>query len=99
MKNFIQHDPTHPGEILFEFYLQPLNLNVTDAAEKLLITRPNLSAIINGKAGISAAMALKLAKAFDTTPQFWLNLQANYDLWQASRNSELSLHKVRKIIA
>lgn len=75
-----QHNPPHPGEVLAE-YLKPLNLTLTDAAGKLLIARPNLSAIINGKAGISASMALKLAKAFDTSPQFWLNLQMNYDLW------------------
>ena len=99
MKNYVQHDPAHPGEILLEFYLQPLNLNVTAAAEKLLITRPNLSAIINGKAGISAAMALKLAKAFKTTPQYWLNLQANYDLWIASQNPGLALERVPKIVA
>jgi addiction module HigA family antidote len=88
MKKLIQHDPAHPGKILFEFYFTPLNLNVTAAAEKLFIARPNLSAIINGKAGISAVMALKLAKAFDTTPQYWMNLQANYDLWQAQQSDK-----------
>jgi addiction module HigA family antidote len=75
--------PPHPGEILSDCFLKPLSLNVTEAAEKLLITRPNLSAIINGKAGISAMMALKLSKAFDTTPLFWMNIQAYYDLWKA----------------
>jgi antitoxin HigA-1 len=98
MKNYIQHDPAHPGEILLEFYLRPLKLNVTEAAEKLLISRPNLSAIINGKAGISAAMALKLSKAFETTPQYWLNLQANFDLWMASQNPELALGRVPKLL-
>ena len=63
MKQIIQHNPPHPGEILSELYFAPLKLTVTDAAAKLLITRPNLSAIINGKAGISPVMALKLAKA------------------------------------
>lgn len=89
MKKLIQHDPAHPGAILLEFYFEPLKLNITEAAEKLLIARPNLSAIINGKAGISAVMALKLAKAFKTTPQYWMNLQANYDLWQASKQSDV----------
>jgi addiction module HigA family antidote len=97
MKNFIQHDPAHPGVILYEFYFEPLKLNITDAAEKLLITRPNLSAIINGKAGISAVMALKLAKAFNTTPQYWMNLQANYDLWQASQQYDI-LKKVPELV-
>jgi addiction module HigA family antidote len=97
MKALIQHDPSHPGTILHEFYFEPLNLNITEAAEKLQITRPNLSAIVNGKAGISAVMALKLAKAFKTTPQFWMNLQTNYDLWQASKQSAV-LKKVPELV-
>ncbi|MEX2232497.1 MAG: HigA family addiction module antitoxin [Cyclobacteriaceae bacterium] len=96
MKKLIQHEPAHPGAILREFYFEPLKLNITEAAEKLLITRPNLSAIVNGKAGISAVMALKLAKAFKTTPQFWMSLQANYDLWQASKQSDV-LRKVPEL--
>lgn len=97
MKALIQHAPSHPGTILHEFYFEPLNLNITEAAEKLQITRPNLSAIVNGKAGISAVMALKLAKAFKTTPQFWMNLQTNYDLWQASKQSAV-LKKVPELV-
>lgn len=97
MKALIQHDPSHPGTILYEFYFEPLNLNITEAAEKLQITRPNLSAIVNGKAGISAVMALKLAKAFKTTPQFWMNLQTNYDLWLASKQSAV-LKKVPELV-
>lgn len=97
MKRFIQHNPPHPGEILHELYFEPLKLSVTEAAEKLLITRPNMSTIINGKAGISPQMALKLAKAFDTTPQYWLNLQNNYDLWKASQKNEF-LDKVKALV-
>lgn len=82
---------------MFEFYLEPLKLSITEASEKLLIARPNLSAIINGKAGISPLMALKLAKAFDTTPQYWMNLQANYDLWQAGKN-DAGLKKVKALV-
>lgn len=92
-KKFIQHDPPHPGEILFNLYLKPLNLSVTYAAENLLISRPNFSAIVNGKAGISALMALKLAKALNTTPQYWLNLQSNFDLWKAANG----MHGLKKI--
>jgi addiction module HigA family antidote len=97
MKRSIQYDPPHPGEILYEFYFEPLKLSVTDAAEKLLISRPNMSTIINGKAGISPQMALKLAKAFDTTPQYWMNLQSNYDLWKASQENEF-LDKVKVLV-
>lgn len=97
MKKFIQHSPPHPGEILFDFYFEPLKLNLTQAAEKLLIARPNLSAIINGKAGISPQMAVKLAKAFYTTPHYWLNLQAKYDVWQVLEKDEAA-HKVKVLV-
>lgn len=96
-KKFLQHDPPHPGEILFDLYLKPLKLSVTETAEKLLISRPNFSAIVNGKAGISALMALKLAKAFDTTPQHWLNLQSNFDLWNAAKG-ETGLNKIKVLV-
>ena len=97
MKKFIQHSPPHPGEVLHEFYFEPIKLTVTDAAEKLLIARPNLSAIVNGKAGISPSMALKLAKAFDTTPHYWLNLQANYDLCQIMQTDE-AIDKIKVLV-
>lgn len=96
-KKFIQHNPPHPGAILQELYFEPLKLSVTTAAEKLFITRPNLSAILNGRAGISPAMALKLSRAFDTTPQYWLNLQANYDLWQALQRDQ-GIEKVKALV-
>ena len=88
MKNYIPHNPTHPGEILYELYLEPLKLSITEASQKLNIPRPNLSMLINAKMGISALMAAKLAKAFSNTPQFWMNLQANYDLAQVVANKK-----------
>jgi addiction module HigA family antidote len=75
------HNPPHPGEILRELCLEPLELSVTRAAEALGVSRKTLSAILNGRAGISPEMALRLAKAFGTTPESWLNLQMHYDLW------------------
>ena len=97
MKKFIQHDPPHPGKILYELYFEPLKLSITEAAGKLLITRPNLSAIINGKAGISPQMAVKLARAFNTTPHYWLNLQTNYDLWHVLQNNR-GFSKVKVLV-
>ncbi len=97
MKKFIQHNPPHPGEILYEMYFEPLGLSVTQAASKLLITRPNLSSIINGKAGISPQMAIKLSRAFNTTPHYWLNLQANYDLWQVLQKDK-GFRKVKALV-
>jgi len=73
--------PTHPGEILEEDYIIPLNLNLKKLAERLSISRKTLHKIRVGQAGITVSIALSLAEAFDTTPQFWLNLQQKYDLW------------------
>lgn len=78
-------DPPHPGEILREDYLVPLALTVTQLVKELHVSRKNLSEIINEHTGISPSMAVRLAKAFSTTPELWMNLQTQYDLWQASQ--------------
>ncbi|MDP6041607.1 MAG: HigA family addiction module antitoxin [Candidatus Latescibacteria bacterium] len=83
------YNPPHPGEVLREDYFKPLGLSVTEAAKGLDISKKQLSQIVNGKAGISPAMALKLAHAFDTTPQLWLNMQDQYDLWHAEKDIDL----------
>jgi addiction module HigA family antidote len=80
------YNPPHPGEILRELCLEPLEITVTDAAKALGVSRKTLSAILNGRAGISPEMAIRLAKAFDTTPESWLNQQMQYDLWQAQQS-------------
>ena len=92
----MMHNPPHPGEILRADYLEPLELSVTEAAKALGITRKTLSAVLNERAGISPAMAHRLSKALDTTPEFWVNLQAHYDLWQAR---EIDLRGVRRLVS
>lgn len=82
------NNPPHPGEILRSDYIEPLELSVTNAARALGVTLKTLSAILNERAGISPSMAHRLSKAFDTTPEFWINLQTQYDLWTA-RDTEL----------
>ncbi len=82
-------NPPHPGEILRELYLPDYNLSVTAFALKLGVSRTTASELVNCKNGISADMALKLAKAFGTTPRFWLNMQQAYDLWQAKKRVNL----------
>ena len=81
----LMHDPPHPGEVLRDGWLDPLELSVTDAAQHFGIARKTLSEILNGQAGISPTMALRLSKALGTTAEHWLTLQAHYDLWQARR--------------
>lgn len=75
------HNPPHPGEVLRELCLVPRGLSVTRAAEALGVSRKTLSAILNRRAGISPEMAIRLAKAFGTTPESWLHQQSQYDLW------------------
>jgi len=76
------HNPAHPGRLL-AYYIQ--DKSVTEVARHLGVTRPALSRILNGKAGISPDMALRISEAFNTEPDFWLRLQAQRDLWVASR--------------
>ena len=89
------YNPPHPGEVLRDLCLEPLELTVTEAARALGISRKTLSAILNGRAGISPEMAIRLAKAFDTTPESWLNQQMQYDLWQAQQSvGDLNVQKL-----
>ncbi|OGI00411.1 MAG: addiction module antidote protein, HigA family [Candidatus Melainabacteria bacterium GWF2_37_15] len=81
----MMHNPPHPGEVLKELYFEPLRLTITQASRGLKVTRKALYDLMNGKSGISPHMALKLAKAFKTTPELWLNMQFKYDLWQAKQ--------------
>ncbi|MFC1845078.1 HigA family addiction module antitoxin [Thermodesulfobacteriota bacterium] len=84
----IKRQPTHPGKIIKEDYLEPLSITVTDMACRLGVSRKTLSKIINIRGAITPDMALRLARAFDTSPDLWLNLQKNYDLWQAENVSK-----------
>jgi addiction module HigA family antidote len=79
------HNPPHPGEILRGLCLEPLGLSVTDAAKALGVSRKTVSAVLNGRAGISPEMAVRLSIAFDTTAESWLNQQVQYDLWLAEK--------------
>ena len=80
------HNPAHPGEVLREYL--PEDVSVTDAAARLGISRQALSAILNGRAGVSADMALRLSTALGTSADMWLGMQAAYDLWQARQRPQ-----------
>ena len=81
----LMHNPPHPGEVLRELCLEPMNLSVTDAADALGVSRKTLSAILNGRAGISPEMAIRLSIAFNTSAESWLAQQTQYELWQAEQ--------------
>jgi len=83
------HNPPHPGEIIKEFCVEPLGLTVTKAAESLGVTRKTFSMLLNGKSGISPEMALRLSKVFGRTPEGWLRLQLQYDLWKAKQRVDI----------
>lgn len=76
----LMFDPPHPGEILRENYLKPLNLNITETSKKLGVSRHALSMLVNEKSSLSMEMAFKLAKAFDTTVETWIYKQLEYDI-------------------
>ena len=84
------HNPPHPGEIIREMCLEPIGLTVTDTAKALKVTRKTLSSILNGRAGISPEMALRLSKVFGRTPEGWMRLQLQYDLWKAEQSLDIS---------
>jgi addiction module HigA family antidote len=77
------HDPPHPGGVIRRQCLEPLGLTVTEASEGLGVTRQALSDLINEKAGVSVEMAIRLSKAFGSSPETWLGMQMAYDLRQA----------------
>lgn len=91
------HNPPHPGEVLRELCLTPLGVSVTEAAAALGVSRKTLSAILNGRAGVSPEMAVRLSIAFDTSAESWLNQQLQYDLWQAEQGRRQL--RVRKLAA
>ena len=77
--------PTHPGQVLWADVLEPLGLTVTEAAQKLGVTRKTLSALINGRAALSPEMAVRIARATCTSPESWLIMQTRLDLWEAQQ--------------
>lgn len=81
-------NPPHPGALLREDVLEPLGIEVTDAAQRLGMSRTTLSRVINGRAGISPDLAVRLERAGVSTARFWMMLQANYELAQAEQRRQ-----------
>jgi len=90
------YNPPHPGDIIREFCIEALDLSVTDAAKSLGVARKTFSSLLNGRSGISPEMALRLSKVFGRSPEGWLKLQLQYDLWKAQQRADLkSLKKIK----
>lgn len=89
------HNPPHPGEILRELWLMPLEMSITQAALQLKVSRKTLSEIVNARAGVTPEMALRLELAFGKSAESWLGHQAAHDLWQMKgRKTALGVRRV-----
>ncbi len=91
------HNPPHPGEVLKDGVFADGTVSVTEAAAALGVTRVALSRVLNGKAGMSAEMAVRLGKWLGTGPESWVSMQAQYDLWKAEQAMKREVAKIRQL--
>jgi addiction module HigA family antidote len=91
------HNPAHPGEVLRAWI--PEDMTVTGAAEALQVSRVTLSKVLNGRAGVTAGMALRLAAWLGTTPDVWLGMQTQWDLWQAAKQPKPKIKPLKRLVA
>ena len=91
------HNPAHPGEVLREWL--PEGMTITKAAKELQISRAMLSKVLNGKAGVTAGMALRLSLWLGTTPDVWLGMQTQWDLWQAEQQPIPAIKPLNRLAA
>lgn len=89
------HNPPHPGEFIRAVYLEPFEITGRQLSTKLGVAPSTLNRVLNGRSGISSEMALRLSKALGRTPESWLAMQDNFDLWQARQS--VNLDSVQKI--
>jgi len=99
MNNMLHRNlpPSHPGEILREMFIKEHKLSITEVAAGLGVSRVNLSALVNERAGISPELAIKHSEAFGNSAQFWINLQKNYELWYAEK--KVNRKKIKHFVA
>ena len=90
--------PIHPGEILREEYLVPLRMSANVLAHAIGVSANRVSSILAGERAVTADTALRLARAFDTTPEFWLNMQQSYDLRVAETENPVDLRGIRRVV-
>lgn len=88
--------PTHPGEMLLKEFLAPMNISQRKLADALHVPYQRINELVNGRRGITPSTALRLARFFDMTPDFWMNLQLRWDLFEAQREESAVLRKIRR---
>ncbi len=92
-----QREPTHPGEMLLEEFLNPMGLTQRDLADGIRVPYQRINEIVNGRRGITPSTALRLAKYFGNSEGFWMNLQLRWDLYHAKRSDEQALRQIRPV--
>lgn len=95
----IERKPTHPGELLREEFFPEFGLSVSQAASKLHVSRQTINEIVRERRSVTADMAVRLARLFSTTPQYWLNMQRNIDLWETLNRDHGELEKIEPLAA
>jgi len=91
----LKRKPTHPGEILNEEFLKPMEISQTQLAEAIGTTFRTINELVNGKRNLSSEMAVKLAKYFNTSPELWFNLQSQYDIYVVSKSIKKELNQIK----
>ena len=92
-------NPIHPGEVLQEEFMEPLNISANKLANRIDVPTNRITAIIKGQRGISGDTALRLSKVFGTTPEFWINLQGYYEIERAKDNSDADIQNIEQFAA
>ncbi|MCD6135792.1 HigA family addiction module antidote protein [Candidatus Bipolaricaulota bacterium] len=90
-------EPTHPGEILREEFLKPMNITQRELADLIHVPYQRVNELVNKRRGITPSTALRLARAFGNSPSFWMNLQLRWDLFQAQQTEEDELRRIRPV--
>ena len=86
----VMHNPPHPGEFIRETYIEPFEISIRSLAESLGVSPSTLTRVVSLRSGISPEMALRLSKALGRSPESWLAMQHNYDLWKTMKTADLS---------
>jgi len=89
--------PTHPGEMLLEEFLNPMNLSQRDLADGIRVPYQRVNELVNGRRGITPATALRLARFFGTSPDLWMNLQLRWDLFHAQAAEAQDLNRIKRV--
>ena len=95
----VNREPTHPGEMLVKEFLEPMNLTQRDLADGIRVPYQRVNEIVNARRGITAGTALRLAKYFGNSEEFWMYLQLRWDLYQARKSEESGLREIQPLSA